>query len=199
VPRSGLDSTTDIKDRSRDVRLVPKTEHPRINSSLTEVGIARPRGDKLSERPSESPTYCSTPAAANYRTSSRPHLVRVRELGRVGTLRSTHLPVPILRRYARCRPAERSGPAAFGPEVFTTSFRPAASNTPMPAATRHFRCERNSTFLKNFQEDVSNYIVIFDDNDLNNIFQALLPKSSGGNGGRVRLTGGSQKCPTANS
>jgi hypothetical protein len=71
---------------------------------------------KISGRPSESPTYCSTPAATNYRTSSRPHLVRVRELGRVGTLQSAHLPVLILRRYAPVQLEELMSPrtSSFG-------------------------------------------------------------------------------------
>src|ERR1700730_6279286 len=105
VPRKvGTSDRAPRRDRAcrtsrDDARLAPDSRHARmsencqernttrINSTLYEAGIARPQGDKLSGRPSESPTYCSTPAAANYRTSSRPHLVRVRELVQVGTLR----------------------------------------------------------------------------------------------------------------
>src|ERR1700733_1556354 len=88
---------------------------PRTNSSL-KAGIAHPQGDEISGRPSESPTYCSTPAAANFRALSRPHLVRVYELGRVGTLRSAHLPAPILRRYAPVQREELTSPrtSSFG-------------------------------------------------------------------------------------
>jgi hypothetical protein len=77
-------SGANIVSLPRHVRMVPTTDH---SSNHFCPRIARSKSEEISGRPSESPTYCSTPAAANHRALSRPHLVRVHGLDRVGALR----------------------------------------------------------------------------------------------------------------
>jgi hypothetical protein len=106
-PMSALHHITDSGRTSREVRKVPTTDH---SSNHFCPRIARSQSEEISGQPPENPTYCSTPAAANNRALSRLHLVRVHGLDRVGALRSAHLPVPILRRYAPAQREEQMSP-----------------------------------------------------------------------------------------